>query len=122
MRTLLDPAAGRHGRGLATHAVPLPGRRLLRAVEEALAAASVDALVVARVARRGRCLEVVCARPVDVVGLLAPLAAASGAELIVRYAAAADDPAVDAVLRRGGVIAAGRREPANEGGFAHSPA
>jgi hypothetical protein len=120
MPSFLDPAVGRRGRGLG-RAAGTPGRRLLRAVEEALAAGSAEALVVAHVVGHGRSLEIVCTGPLDVVGPLAPVAGACGAELIVRYAAEGD-PLVDAVLRDGGVIVAGRRERASETGFAHAPA
>ncbi|HEY3523758.1 MAG TPA: hypothetical protein VGK63_08640, partial [Candidatus Limnocylindrales bacterium] len=84
---------------------PVGGRRLLFAVTRSLAGqasgpntAGNGRVVVARAGRRGRSLEVLCAGDVgfDVVGPLAPLAGRFGAELVVRYAPNADDPAVRA--------------------------
>ncbi len=120
---------------------PLAGRRLLFAVTRALAGqpsgaarasgpvpgAPVGArggVVVARATHGGRCLELVCAGDAapDVVALVAPAVGRFGAELVVQSIADTNDPAINAALRRGGVVVWGSLDPAPRPGLAQAPA
>lgn len=115
---------------------PVASRRLLFAVTRSLAgqpsdgtrragafAAAGRGAVVARPARRGRCLELVCAGDAgfDVVAALAPVVGRFGAELVVRSVPDTDDPAVTAALRRGGVVVWGSLGPTPRSGLVQVP-
>ena len=109
---------------------PVANRQLLFAITRALAGRrpgrpdeAPRCAVLARARRRGRSLEILCVGDValDIVGTLAPIAGRFAAELVVRYVPDADDPAVRAAMRRGGVVVCGSLDPAAAPGLVQAP-